>query len=90
MAHAAQMSRRTFQRKFKESTGLAPLDWLVRERVALACDLLQGRPGLSIDLVAELAGFGSSESLRRHLRRLGHASPAAQRHGRAAMPAASC
>jgi AraC family transcriptional activator FtrA len=79
MASAARMSRRTFQRKFKESTGLAPLDWLVRERVALACDLLQGRPGMAIELVAELAGFGSSESLRRHLRRLGRPSPTAQR-----------
>jgi AraC family transcriptional activator FtrA len=81
MASAARMSRRTFQRKFKESTGLAPLDWLVRERVALACDLLQERPGMAIELVAELAGFGSSESLRRHLRRLGQPSPTAQRQG---------
>jgi AraC family transcriptional activator FtrA len=82
MASAARMSRRTFQRKFKESTGLAPLDWLVRERVALACDLLQARPGMAIELVAELAGFGSGESLRRHLRRLGQPSPAAQRRVR--------
>jgi AraC family transcriptional activator FtrA len=77
----ARMSRRSFQRKFKESTGLAPLDWLVRERVALACDLLQERPGMAIELVAELAGFGSSESLRRHLRRLGQPSPTVQRQG---------
>jgi AraC family transcriptional activator FtrA len=86
MAGAARMSRRTFQRKFKESTGLAPLEWLVRERAALAADLLQSRPGLAIDLVAELAGFGSSESMRRHLRRLGQASPAAQRRNRRATP----
>lgn len=79
MAAHAQMSRRSFQRKFKEATGLAPLDWLVRERVALAADLLESRPALAIDLVAELAGFGSTESLRRHFRRLGRASPAAQR-----------
>lgn len=78
MAAHAQMSRRSFQRKFKQATGVAPLDWLVRERVALAADLLESRPALAIDLVAELAGFGSAESLRR-FRRLGRASPAAQR-----------
>jgi AraC family transcriptional regulator, transcriptional activator FtrA len=76
MAQQARMSRRSFQRRFKEATGLAPLDWLVRERVALAADLLESRPTLVIDLVAELAGFGSSESLRRHFRRLGRPSPA--------------
>jgi AraC family transcriptional regulator, transcriptional activator FtrA len=76
MAQQARMSRRSFQRRFKETTGLAPLDWLVRERVALAADLLESRPTLLIDLVAELAGFGSSESLRRHFRRLGRPSPA--------------
>jgi AraC family transcriptional activator FtrA len=79
MAMLAQMSRRTFQRKFRHATGLSPLDWLVRERISIATGLLESRPALGIDLVAELAGFGSSESLRRHLRRRGLGSPATHR-----------
>jgi AraC family transcriptional activator FtrA len=82
MAMLAQMSRRTFQRKFRQATGLAPLDWLVRERISIATGLLESRPTLGIDLVAELAGFGSSESLRRHLRRRGLGSPATHRRRR--------
>ncbi|MFL6674296.1 MAG: transcriptional regulator FtrA [Massilia sp.] len=79
MAALAQMSRRTFQRKFMQATGLAPLEWLVRERISIATGLLDSRPTLGIDLVAELAGFGSTESLRRHLRRRGLGSPATHR-----------
>jgi AraC family transcriptional activator FtrA len=79
MATLAHMSRRTFQRKFMLATGLAPLEWLVRERISIATGLLDSRPALGIDLVAELAGFGSSESLRRHLRRRGLGSPATHR-----------
>jgi AraC family transcriptional activator FtrA len=75
MSERAQMGRRTFQRRFKEATGLAPLAWLVRERLALAARLLETRPGLGIDAVADLAGLGSAESLRRHFRLHGMAAP---------------
>ncbi|MGZ5199335.1 MAG: transcriptional regulator FtrA [Telluria sp.] len=75
MAAQALMGTRTFQRKFKEATGLAPLAWVVRERVSLAVGLIESQPALPIELVADLAGFGSTVSLRRHLRRHGHPSP---------------
>jgi len=75
MAAAARLGTRTFQRRFKERTGLAPLAWLVRERVALAAQLLESRPALAIDAVADLAGLGSAESLRRHFRAHGLPSP---------------
>ena len=75
MAAAARLGTRTFQRRFKERTGLAPLAWLVRERIALAAQLLESRPGLAIDAVADLAGLGSAESLRRHFRAHGLPSP---------------
>ncbi|MFL6635776.1 MAG: hypothetical protein ACJ8HJ_26040, partial [Massilia sp.] len=52
---------------------------LVRERVALAAQLLESRPLLPIDAVADLAGLGSAESLRRHFRAHGLASPARYR-----------
>ena len=78
MAADAAMSVRTLQRRFRETTGLAPYEWLIRERVALAKDLLE-TPATSIGRVAELAGFGSEESLRRHFRRVAATSPAAYR-----------
>jgi AraC family transcriptional activator FtrA len=79
MADRANMGVRTFQRRFKDRTGASPLDWLVRERVALAAQLLETRPGLGIEAVADLAGLGSPESLRRHFRSHGLPSPARYR-----------
>jgi AraC family transcriptional activator FtrA len=75
MAAQARMGTRTFQRKFKDRTGLTPLAWLVRERVALAAQLLETRPGLGVEAVADLSGLGSPESLRHHFRAHGLASP---------------
>lgn len=79
MAAQAGMGTRTFQRKFKDRTGMAPLAWLVRERVTLAARLLETRPGIAIEAVADLAGLGSPESLRRHFRLQGLRSPARYR-----------
>jgi AraC family transcriptional activator FtrA len=79
MAQQARMGVRTFQRRFKERTGASPLDWLVRERVLLAAQLLESRPGLGIDAIADLAGLGSPESLRRHFRSQGLPPPARYR-----------
>lgn len=75
LAAQARMGTRTFQRRFKDSTGLPPLAWLVRERVALARQLLETRQALDIDAVADLAGLGSGESLRRHFRAQGLPPP---------------
>jgi AraC family transcriptional activator FtrA len=79
MAAQSRLGVRTFQRRFKDRTGLSPLDWLVRERVTLAAQLLETRPSLGIEAVADLAGLGSPESLRRHFRSHGLASPARYR-----------
>jgi len=79
LAAQARMGTRTFQRRFKDSTGLPPLAWLVRERVALARELLETRRALDIDAVADLAGLGSAASLRRHFRTQGLAPPARYR-----------
>lgn len=73
------MSGRTLQRRFRDATGLGPYEWLIRERVALAKDMLETRPRLSIAIVAQRAGFGSEESMRRHFRRIVMTSPAAYR-----------
>lgn len=79
MARQAGMGVRTFQRRFKERTGSSPLDWMVHERVALAAQLLESRPRLGIEAIADLAGLGSPESLRRHFRSAGLPSPARYR-----------
>ncbi|MES2069436.1 MAG: transcriptional regulator FtrA [Pseudomonadota bacterium] len=76
-AHAA-MSTRTLQRQFQQATGLGPYEWLIRERVAIAKELLES-PAIPLPQVAELAGFGSEESLRRHFRRIVKTSPGAYR-----------
>lgn len=79
LARRAAMSGRTLQRRFRDATGLGPYEWLIRERVALAKDMLETRPRLSIAIVAQRAGFGSEESMRRHFRRIVMTSPAAYR-----------
>jgi AraC family transcriptional activator FtrA len=79
MAAQARLGVRTFQRRFKDRTGASPLDWLVRERVSLAARLLETRPGLGIEAVADLAGLGSPESMRRHFRSHGLPPPASYR-----------
>ncbi len=77
MAARAAMSGRTLQRQFQQSTGLGPAEWLTRERVAIARDLLESP--LPLAQVAERAGFGSEESLRHHFRRLVATTPGAYR-----------
>jgi AraC family transcriptional activator FtrA len=78
MAARAAMSPRTLQRQFADATGLGPVEWLIRERVAVAKDLLE-TADLALALVAERAGFGSEESLRYHFRRLAATTPGAYR-----------
>ncbi|WP_164252313.1 helix-turn-helix domain-containing protein, partial [Stenotrophomonas maltophilia] len=74
LAEQAALSQRTLQRQFLEATGLSPIDWLIRERVAYARELLEttDRP---LQWIAEQAGFGSQESFRRHFRGQVDASP---------------
>lgn len=78
MAERAHMSERTLQRQFQQATGFGPVEWLIRERVAIVKELLE-QPGVPLAQVAEQAGFGSEESLRHHFRRLAATTPAAYR-----------
>jgi AraC family transcriptional regulator, transcriptional activator FtrA len=74
LAKVAGMSRRTFLRRFKSSTGATPGAWLMGMRIARARELLTAtrRP---IEEVATAAGFGSSATLRHHFRRQMKVSP---------------
>ncbi|MGL4406075.1 MAG: transcriptional regulator FtrA [Notoacmeibacter sp.] len=78
MAKKAAMSERTFLRQFKDSTGLAPAQWLQRERLFRAQELLE-EGVTSLDDVAENCGFNSSETFRTAFRRVVGTSPAAYR-----------
>ncbi|GIH28414.1 AraC family transcriptional regulator [Acrocarpospora phusangensis] len=66
LASHAQMSVRTFTRRFREETGLSPARWLTRQRVEHARNLLE-RTDLPVDEVARRSGFGTAVSLRQHL-----------------------
>lgn len=78
MAEQAAMSPRTLQRQFQQATGMGPLEWLIRERVALVKEMLEV-PDVPLAQIAERTGFASEESLRHHFRRLAATSPGAYR-----------
>jgi len=74
LARRAGMSPRTLQRHFRAASGLSPKQWLVRERVALAKEALEGS-NAPFWKVAESVGFGTEESFRRHFRLITGTSP---------------
>ena len=71
LAEQARMSPRTFARRFRDTVGTTPLQWLLTQRVVLAQRLLETTT-LPMDVVAERCGLGSAANLRLHVgRRLG-------------------
>ena len=78
LARRAQMSRRNFDRRFREITGTAPATWLTHQRVLRAQQLLESTR-LPVEEVARQCGFASAAALRPHFRRLVGTSPAAYR-----------
>jgi transcriptional regulator GlxA family with amidase domain len=78
LAAQESTSPRTFTRRFREEIGTSPGRWLVQQRVARACALLE-RSDLSIDEVAVAAGFGTAGSMRLHLQAERGVSPSTYR-----------
>jgi transcriptional regulator GlxA family with amidase domain len=78
LAAHANMSVRTFTRRFREETGVSPTQWLLRQRVEHARVLLE-TTGLGVDQVAKRAGLGSAAALRAHLHRVIGVAPTAYR-----------
>ena len=71
LAERARLSPRTFARRFRDTVGTTPLQWLLTQRVVLAQRLLETTT-LPMDVVAERCGLGSAANLRLHVgRRLG-------------------
>jgi transcriptional regulator GlxA family with amidase domain len=78
LAGHACVSERTFARRFVAETGTTPLQWLVRQRVLRARELLE-RTHEGIDQVAADCGLGSAANLRLHFRRVLSTTPTAYR-----------
>lgn len=78
LAAETRMSRRTFLRRFHDTTGTTPGEWLLGLRLERARSLLE-TTGISIELVAQGSGFGSAETLRHHFRARIGTSPTAYR-----------
>ncbi|MER5512321.1 helix-turn-helix domain-containing protein [Streptomyces sp. NPDC002766] len=69
LARRANMSRRTFDRRFSARIGSPPLRWLLTQRVLFAQHLLEST-SLPVDVVARRVGFSDAVALRPHFRRL--------------------
>ncbi|QEN13059.1 GlxA family transcriptional regulator [Mycolicibacterium sp. ELW1] len=78
LARHAQMSERTFCRRFRDETGQSPGGWVRSRRVERARELLETHD-LPVDEVARRAGLGSGANLRHHLRRGLGMSPSSYR-----------
>ncbi|WP_052866142.1 GlxA family transcriptional regulator [Streptomyces niger] len=78
LAARESMSVRTFTRRFREESGLSPLQWLTQQRVERARHLLE-ETDLPVDRVAADAGFGTAASLRQHLQAALGVSPSQYR-----------
>ena len=63
LAARALMAPRTFARRFQQETGTTPYRWILRQRVLLAQELLEGTDE-TMDAVAGRTGFGTAAALR--------------------------
>ncbi|MBZ9595811.1 helix-turn-helix domain-containing protein [Streptomyces erythrochromogenes] len=78
MARQEAMSVRTFTRRFREEAGISPGQWITGRRVERARELLE-QTELSMEQVARESGFGTAQSLRKHVQAALGVSPTAYR-----------
>jgi transcriptional regulator GlxA family with amidase domain len=78
LARRAGMSRRHFDRRFREVTGATPANWLTHQRMLRARQLLE-ETRLPVEEVARQCGFSGAAALRPHFRRIVGTTPAAYR-----------
>ncbi|MEU0469353.1 helix-turn-helix domain-containing protein [Amycolatopsis sp. NPDC006131] len=74
LARRAQMSERTFARRFAGETGTTPVKWLTTQRVLHARTLLE-TTRLSVEEIARECGFSTGALLRHHFHRVIGVSP---------------
>jgi transcriptional regulator GlxA family with amidase domain len=87
LADRTRMSVRTFNRRFRQETGVAPGAWLAEQRIQHAMHLLE-TTDLRIDDVARSTGLGTGANLRQRMQEVVGVSPVAYRRTfRGAVPA---
>lgn len=79
LAQLAKMSQSHFSRLFKKSTGLSPHQYLLRQRVERAKQLLKNT-NQSLMEIALLCGFDSHSHLTRHFKKITGITPKNFRH----------
>jgi transcriptional regulator GlxA family with amidase domain len=78
LSRLANMSARTFARRFRAETGTTPYDWLLARRVAAAQRLLEQGDD-SVEAVATHSGFGTAAAMRHHFAKRLDTTPQAYR-----------
>ncbi|WP_306367472.1 GlxA family transcriptional regulator [Nocardiopsis sp. CC223A] len=78
LARRAGLSPRQLARRMHAETGAAPLEWLHRQRVGLARELLESTDA-TVEQIAARCGMGTATTLRRHFHRAVGVSPLAYR-----------
>lgn len=78
LARRANVSPRTFSRRFTADAGLTPLQWVLRARIDRARELLEATD-LTVTRIAQATGLGTDTNLRRHFGVIVGTSPTAYR-----------
>jgi LacI family transcriptional regulator len=79
----AGVSRGTLERRFKQSMGQTPHEYLVQQRVRRAQEFLLAAPDASLEAIAKQCGFRDRPELNRVFRRVMRLSPSAWRESAA-------
>jgi transcriptional regulator GlxA family with amidase domain len=66
LAQHAHMSLRTFARRFRDETGVTARQWLIKQRLDRARQLLEST-SLTVDQITAEVGFATATSLRQHM-----------------------
>ncbi len=78
LAKRANMSRRSFDRKFKNDYQITPKQWLTFQRLNVAKEYLE-TSDYNIEKIAELTGFNNATTMRHHFRKELGMSPTTHR-----------
>jgi len=85
MAKQQHMSSRTFARRFAAETGTTPHQWLTRQRVLAAQQMLETSDA-SLETVAQAVGLTSATLLRHHFAQVVGIAPSTYRRRFAVAP----